>query len=300
MEVAGRDLAPRAAAIPRVGLRMSSRRLGRLVSAGLIHAALLAGLLLVFFPIAWAVSTSFKNPGDIFLIPPIWIPNPVRWQNYVEAMTTTSFGRYFLNTAIITILDIVGKTLSCALVAFAFARLRWWGRDVMFMLMLSTLMLPQQVTLIPQFVLYRQLGWVDTFLPLIVPNFFGGPFYTFLLRQFFLSIPTDLDDAARIDGCSSWGVFWRIILPLSRPALMMVAIFVFNFTWNDFFGPLIYLHSRSNYTISLGLQAFQTQAGPEWHLIMAASLLAMLPVLLLFFLGQRYFIQGVVFSGVKG
>jgi ABC-type glycerol-3-phosphate transport system permease component len=294
------EAARQSAALPKVRLRLTSRRVSRSLSAALIHACLITGLVLVFFPIVWAVSTSLKNPGDIFLIPPIWVPDPIRWQNYVEAMTKANFGRYFLNTTIITLLDIVGKVFSCSLVAFAFARLRWWGRDFLFMLMLSTLMLPQQVTLIPQFILYRQLGWVDTFLPLIVPNFFGGPFFTFLLRQFFLSIPTDLDDAARIDGCSSWGVFWRIILPLSQPALMMVAIFVFNFTWNDFFGPLIYLHSRSNYTISLGLQAFQTQAGPEWHLIMAASLVAMLPVLLLFFLGQRYFIQGVVFSGVKG
>jgi ABC-type glycerol-3-phosphate transport system permease component len=294
------EVARRSATLPGVGVRITSRRLTGLLSGSLIHVCLLAGLALVFIPVVWAVSTSLKNPGDIFLFPPTWVPDPIRWQNYVEAMTKANFGRYFLNTAFITLVDIVGKTMSCALVAFAFARLRWWGRDVLFIVMISTLMLPQQVTLIPQFVLYKELGWVDTFLPLIVPNFFGGPFFTFLLRQFFLSIPTELDDAARIDGCSSWGVFWRIILPLSTPALMMVAIFVFNFTWNDFFGPLIYLHSRNNYTISLGLQAFQTQAGPEWHLIMAASLVAMLPVLLLFFLGQRYFIQGVVFSGVKG
>jgi ABC-type glycerol-3-phosphate transport system permease component len=286
--------------VERAGTRLTARQARRWLSAGTVHAALLAGLVLVFFPIAWAVSTSFKNPGDIFLIPPIWIPNPIRWQNYVEAMTTANFGRYFLNTAFITLVDIVAKVGSCSLVAFAFARLRWWGRDFLFLVMLSTLMLPQQVTLIPQFIIYRQLGWIDTFLPLIVPNLFGGPFFTFLLRQFFLSIPTDLDDAARIDGCSSWGVYWRIIMPLSRPALMMVAILVFNITWNDFFGPLIYLHNRNNYTISLGLQAFQTQAGPEWHLTMAASLVAMLPVLVLFFFGQRYFIQGVVFSGVKG
>jgi ABC-type glycerol-3-phosphate transport system permease component len=286
--------------IARAESRLTGRRVQRLLSAAVIHGLLIAGLVLVFFPIAWAVSTSLKNPGDIFLYPPTWIPNPIRWQNYVEAMTTADFGRYFLNTAFITVVDIVAKVMSCSLVAFSFARLRWWGRDILFMVMISTLMLPQQVTLIPQFIIYRQLGWIDTFLPLIVPNLFGGPFFTFLLRQFFLSIPTDLDDAARIDGCSSWGVYWKIILPLSRPALMMVAIYVFNITWNDFFGPLIYLHNRNNYTISLGLQAFQTQAGPEWHLIMAASIVAMLPVLVLFFFGQRYFIQGVVFSGVKG
>jgi ABC-type glycerol-3-phosphate transport system permease component len=294
------QLARPSAAIPRPGLRVSSRQVSRWLTSLTIHGVLIGGLLLVLFPLAWAVSTSFKNPGDIFLMPPVWVPNPIRWQNYVEAMTKASFGLYFLNTAFITGVDIIAKTLSCSLVAFAFARLRWWGRDVLFMVMLSTLMLPQQVTLIPQFIVYRQLGWIDTFLPLIVPNLFGGPFFTFLLRQFFLSLPTELDDAARIDGCSSWGVYWRIILPLSKPALMVVAISVFNITWNDFFGPLIYLHSRDKYVISQGLQAFQTQAGPEWHLIMAASLVAMLPVLILFFLGQRYLIQGVVFSGIKG
>ena len=251
----------RPVSVSRVEPRLSGRHVRRALSAGAIHSVLIAGLVLVFFPIAWALSTSLKNPGDIFLFPPTWIPNPIRWENYVDAMTKADFGRYFLNTTIITLVDIVAKVMSCSLVAFAFARLRWWGRDVLFMIMLSTLMLPQQVTLIPQFIIYRQLGWIDTFLPLIVPNLFGGPFFTFLLRQFFLSIPTDLDDAARIDGCSSWGVYWRIILPLSRPALMMVAIYVFNITWNDFFGPLIYLHNRNNYTISLGLQAFQTQAG---------------------------------------
>ena len=296
--MAGAEVVVVARSAPRE--RAASVRLTRRLAALATHVLLVGGLVLVFFPIAWALSTSLKPYGDIFLYPPIWIPDPIQWQNYVQAMTTADFGRYFLNTAFITLVDIVAKTMSCSLVAFAFARLRWWGRDVLFMVMLSTLMLPQQVTLIPQFIIYRQLGWIDTFLPLIVPNLFGGPFFTFLLRQFFLSIPTDLDDAARIDGCSSFGVFWRIILPLSRPALMMVAIYVFNITWNDFFGPLIYLHNRNNYTISLGLQAFQTQAGPEWHLIMAASLVAMLPVLVLFFFGQRYFIQGVVFSGVKG
>lgn len=278
----------------------ASWRLRRALSGAAIHLILLGFLILVFCPVAWALSTSLKAPGDIFLFPPTWIPIPLHTENYVEAMTTVPFGRYLLNTALLTGIDIVGKTITCSLVAFSFSRLRWWGRDVLFIVMLSTLMLPQQVTLIPQFIVYKQLGWIDTFLPLIIPNFFGGPFFTFLLRQFFLSIPTDLDDAARMDGCSSLRVYWNIILPMSKPALMMVAIFVFNFTWNDFLNPLIYLHNPDNFTISLGLQAFQSQAGPEWHLIMAASLVAMLPVLLLFFFGQRYFIQGIVFSGVKG
>jgi ABC-type glycerol-3-phosphate transport system permease component len=274
--------------------------LRRQLAHGMIHLVLLAGLAAVLMPIVWALSTSLKPYGELFVHPPVWLPTPPRWQNYVEALTFVPFGLYFVNTAIITGLDIVGKLLSCSLVAFAFARLRWWGRDTLFLVMLATLMLPPQVTLIPQFVLWKELGWVDTFVPLIVPNFFGGPFMTFLLRQFFMSIPLELDDAARIDGCSSFGIYWRIILPLSRPALMAVAVFVFNATWNEFLTPLIYLHSKSNLTLALGLQLFQSEHGPEWHLVMAASLVTMLPVLLVFFFGQRYFIQGIVFTGVKG
>jgi len=272
----------------------------RALSHALLHLVLLAGLAAVMMPIAFALSTSLKPYGDLFVYPPVWIPSPAKWDNYVEALTFVPFDRYFLNTAIITGLDIAGKLLSCSLVAFAFSRLRWWGRDTLFLVMIATLMLPPQVTLIPQFVIWKELGWVDTFIPLIVPNFFGGPFMTFLLRQFFMSIPPELDDAARIDGCSSLGIFWRIILPLSRPALMAVTVFVFNATWNEFLSPLIYLSSKANLTIALGLRMFQSEHGPEWHLVMAASLVTMLPILLVFFLGQRYFIQGVVFTGVKG
>jgi ABC-type glycerol-3-phosphate transport system permease component len=270
------------------------------LSGGLIHLVLLAGLAAVLMPIVWAISTSLKPYGELFVYPPVWIPIPPKWHNYTEALTFVPFDVFLRNTALITGLDIVGKLLSCSIVAFSFSRLRWWGRDTLFLVMIATLMLPPQVTLIPQFVIWKELGWVDTFVPLILPNFFGGPFMTFLLRQFFMSIPPELDDAARIDGCSSFGIFWRIILPLSRPAVMAVTVFVFNATWNEFLAPLIYLHTKSNYTIALGLRAFQSEHGPEWHLVMAASLVTMLPVLLVFFLGQRYFIQGIVFTGVKG
>jgi multiple sugar transport system permease protein len=277
-----------------------TRTAQRQLSHAVVHLLLLIGLTAVLMPIAWALSTSLKDFGDLFVYPPIWIPNPPVWHNYVDAMTYVPFGVYFKNSAIITGFDIVGKLLSCSLVAFAFARLRWWGRDTLFVVMIATLMLPPQVTLIPQFVIWKELGWVDTLMPLIAPNFFGGPYMTFLLRQFFMSIPPDLDDAARIDGCSSFGIFWRIILPLAKPALMAVTVFVFNATWNEFLSPLIYLHSKQNLTIALGLRSFQSEHGPEWHLVMAASLVTMLPVLLVFFFGQRYFIQGIVFTGVKG
>lgn len=265
----------------------------------LTHIVLLCGVVLMFIPLAWTLSTSLKTPATMYLFPPQWIPNPIRWQNYLDVFSAIPLLRYITNTSLITIAVIIGKTISVSLVAFAFARLQWWGRDVLFLIMLATLMLPMHVTLIPQFVLFRNLGWIDTYLPLIVPDFFGGPFLTFLMRQFFMTIPRDLDDAARIDGCSSFGVYWRILLPLSKPALLAVVILVFNGTWNEFLQPLIYLHSQDKFTLALGLRLFQGEASTSWHLLMAASLLTMLPVLILFFSAQRYFIQGIVFTGVK-
>jgi ABC-type glycerol-3-phosphate transport system permease component len=276
--------------------RRTQQHLGTLT----IHIVLILGAALLMIPLAWMLSTSLKDLGAVMMIPPEWIPETVRWSNYVEIFQVVPFALYIRNTAIITLLDVVGKVLSCSLVAFSFARLRWRGRDTIFLIMLATLMLPPQVTLVPQFVVYRYLGWIDTFMPLVLPNWFGGPFLTFLLRQFFMSIPLELDDAARIDGASIFGIYWRIVLPLSKPALAAVAIFTFNASWNDFFGPLIYLHSRELYTLSLGLRSFQDQNYTEWNLLMAASLVSMIPVLLLFFFAQKYFIQGVVFTGVKG
>ena len=265
----------------------------------LVHALLWCGVVLMLMPLVWTLSTSLKPVSQIFLFPPRWIPQPIRWQNYAEAVTAIPFLRYLFNTALITGLVIIGKVISVTLVAFAFARLQWWGRDVMFLIMLATLMLPTHITLIPQFIMFKELGWIDTFLPLIVPNFFGGPFLTFLMRQFFMSIPHDLDDAARIDGCSSFGVYWRIILPLSKAAIVAAVILTFNNTWNEFLHPLIYLQSPNNFTLALGLRFFQGEASTSWHLLMAASLLTMLPVITLFFVAQRYFIQGIVFTGVK-
>jgi len=283
----------------RAGL-LASRVVRRRLAAGAVHLVLLGGAVLMLLPLAWMVSTSLKDPGDVFLFPPRWVPDPVRWANYRDIFTTVPFGRFVLNTVVITLLDVVGKALSCSLVAFSFARLRWRGRDVLFLVMLATLMLPHHVTLIPQFVLYKQLGLVDTFVPLVLPNFLGGPFLTFLMRQFFMGVPTELDDAARMDGASTFQIYWRIMLPLARPALAAVAIFTFNASWNDFLGPLIYLHSRENYTIALGLRSFQQEHGTDWNLLMAAALVAMVPVLAIFFAAQKYFIQGIVFTGVKG
>lgn len=272
----------------------------RWISKGLVHLALLAGVTLMFIPLAWTLSTSLKKPGEVFLFPPTFIPSEIVWRNYADAVTAIPFFKYLWNTVIITGLTILGKVMSVTLVAFAFARLRWWGRDTLFLIMLATLMLPTHVTLIPQFILFKNLGWINTFLPLIVPHFFGGPWLTFLVRQFLLTLPRELDDAARIDGCSSFGVFARIILPLAMPAVLIVVIFVFNNTWNDFLGPLIYLQSQDKFTLALGLRMFQGEASTSWNLLMAASLLTMLPVLILFFAAQKYFMQGIVFTGVKG
>lgn len=271
------------------------RRIGHTV----VHVALWFGVVLMFIPLAWTISTSLKPVSDIYLFPPKWIPNPVRWENYREAVTSIPFTRYLWNTVVITGLSIVGKVVSVTLVAFAFSRLQWWGRNVLFMIMIATMMLPPHVTLIPQFVLFKQLGWIDTFLPLIVPQWFGGPYLTFLARQFFMTLPRDLDDAARIDGCSSFGVYWRIIMPLARPVVIVITILVFNGTWNEFLLPLIYLQNPANFTLALGLRMFQGESATSWHLLMAASLLTMLPVLILFFTAQRYFMQGIVFTGVK-
>jgi ABC-type glycerol-3-phosphate transport system permease component len=272
----------------------------RLIGHSLVHLLLLSGVVLMFIPLAWTLSTSLKKPGEVFLFPPTFIPSEIIWRNYADAVTAIPFFQYLRNTVLITGLSILGKVISVTLVAFAFARLRWWGRDTLFLIMLATLMLPPHVTLIPQFILFKQLGWINTFLPLIVPQFFGGPWLTFLVRQFLLTLPRELDDAARIDGCSSWGVFWRIILPQAKPAILIVVIFVFNNTWNEFLLPLIYLQSQDKFTLALGLRLFQGEASTGWHLLMAASLLTMLPVLILFFAAQRYFMQGIVFTGVKG
>lgn len=271
----------------------------RTLMNGFVHLLLWGGVVLMFIPLAWTVSTSLKPLSDIYLFPPKWWPDPFRWENYQEAVTTIPFLRYTWNTSVITGLSILGKVISVTLVAFAFSRLQWWGRDTLFLVMLATLMLPPQVTLIPQFILFKELKWIDTYLPLIVPDFFGGPFLTFLVRQFFLTLPRDLDDAARIDGCSSFGVYWRIIMPLAKPAVVMVIIFAFNGNWNEFLLPLIYIFSQDKFTLALGLRMFQGESSTSMHLLMAASLLTMLPVLLLFFLTQRYFIQGIVFTGVK-
>jgi multiple sugar transport system permease protein len=263
---------------------------------------LLAALAVVFLtPMLWLLSTSLKEQGQVFAYPPVWFPNPVRFANYVDAFARAPLFVWLTNTITITLFALIGTLLTCSLVAYGFARLRFPGRNLLFILLLSTMMLPDVVTLVPQFVLFRSLGWVDTFLPLIIPSFLGGgAFNIFLVRQFYLTIPRDFDEAARLDGASNWRIWWHIILPLSRPVLIAVGIFSFVFHWNDFLAPLIYLQSEGNKTLALGLRAFISPTDASWNISMAASMFLVIPVLIVFFVAQRSFIRGVVMTGIQG
>lgn len=235
------------------------------------------------------------------LMPPQWIPHPLQWRNYIDAIDFLDQGRVFGNTLFIVVLSIVGQLIASTLAGFGFARIQVPGRDVLFLLVLTGFMLPVQVTLIPQFIMFSHFGWIDTYYPLIVPEFMGAPFFIFLARQFFLTIPHEMDEAARIDGCGYFGIYLKVILPMSKPLLGIISIQTFMHAWNDFLRPLIFLHTSSKYTVALALQNFTADYGmTPWHLLMAASLTALLPCIALFFLAQRYFIQGIVISGVKG
>ncbi|MFM7171805.1 MAG: carbohydrate ABC transporter permease [Caldilinea sp.] len=263
--------------------------------------ALLWGVALLFLvPLLWMLSSSLKPTWQIFETPPRWLPDPPRWENYSEALTTLPFGRYLRNTTVITLLTIVGHLLSCTLVAYAFARLRAPGRDTLFVVMLATLMLPYPVTMTPLYVIFHRLGWINTFLPLIVPAFLGSPFYIFLLRQFFLTIPRDFEDAARIDGANTVQILAWVLVPMVAPALATVTLFTFQASWNDFLAPLIYLQRPDLYTVTLGLQFFRSTYTTNWAYLMAASLTTMLPVIAVFFAAQRYFLAGISLAGIKG
>ncbi len=272
-------------------------RIVRILAIGIIVVAL---SLLFALPLIWMVSSSLKTDRQIFALPPVWIPNPIVWSNYPRALEFIDFGRYVRNTLTISGANIVGAVLSCTLAGYGFSRLRWPGRDQLFMVVIATMMLPGAVTMVPMFIIFRQLGWVGTYLPLTVPSFFGGAFFIFLLRQFFLTIPQELSDAARMDGANEFGIMTRVILPLARPALAMVVIFQFIWSWGDYLGPLIYINRQENYTVAIGLTLFNSQHSQEWALLMAASTVSLLPVLLLFFFTQRTFIEGISMTGLKG
>jgi ABC-type glycerol-3-phosphate transport system permease component len=263
------------------------------------YLLLLGATLLFLAPLYWMIASSLKPEYEVFARPPVWWPSPPRWQNYVEALTELPFGRYALNTLIIAVFSVVGYTLSCTVVAYGFARLRAPGKNFLFVVLLATLMLPYPVVMIPQYVIFSELDLVNTFWPLILPAFLGSPFYIFLLRQFFLQIPPDLEDAARIDGASIAQIIWHIMFPLARPAMAAVAIFSFQFAWNDFLAPLIYLQDQSKYTLMLGLSFFRSSFQVNWAYLMAASLTIALPVIVLFFVAQREFVEGITLGGIK-
>ncbi|GGJ00595.1 sugar ABC transporter permease [Alicyclobacillus cellulosilyticus] len=265
-----------------------------------IYALLTALSALFLVPLFWMVSSALKSSSEVFVFPPVWWPKHPEWGNFKQALTTLPFGLYALNTLLIAVVNVVGNVVSCSLVAYGFARFRFPGRRILFMLLLSTMMIPSQVLLVPQFIMYHDLGWINTFLPLTVPAFFGSAFYVFLLRQFFMTIPPELEEAARIDGAGTFRIFTTIVLPQIKPALTAVAIFSFQGAWNDFLSPLLYLNDQAKYTLQLGLTQFQGSFHTDWNLIMAASVVVILPMLIIFFLGQRYFVQGITMTGTKG
>ncbi|NLG49928.1 MAG: carbohydrate ABC transporter permease [Chloroflexi bacterium] len=258
------------------------------------------GSLMFMFPLFWMLSTSLKTNEQVYTVPTVWIPNPIAWENYPTALGRMPFWLFVRNSCITSFVPVIGALLSASLVAYSFSRLRWPGRDFWFMVLIATMMLPGQVTMIPVYVLYSKLGWINTFFPLIVPWFFGGAFYVFMLRQFFTGIPMDLSEAALMDGCSHLRIWWSLILPLSKPALATVAVFTFLGTWNDFFGPLLYLTNQRLFTLQVGLQYFREQHGVYWQELMAASLVVLMPTLVIFFIGQKFFVQGITLTGLKG
>lgn len=253
--------------------------------------------LLFFAPFVWLLLTSFKPEKDIFQT--VW---PTRWvfENYTQGLTHFPFLQYLRNTLFLCVVNVVGVVLSSSMVAYGLARINWKGRGPVFALLLSTMMLPAQVTMVPLFAVFRWLGWIDTFLPLTVPAFLGNAFFVFLLRQFFLTIPGDLTDAARLDGCEEFDIYRRVIMPLATPALATVALFTFLNTWNDFLGPLVYLYDERKFPLSLGLAMFTSQYGSYWGQLMAVSTVMTAPILVLFFFAQRTFIQGIAMTGIKG
>jgi ABC-type glycerol-3-phosphate transport system permease component len=285
----------------RESIRSRIRTRGDAVEAVAIHLFALLLAVIFLLPFFWMLSTALKTTGQVFRLPPEWIPKPVYLRTFVEAWTDfVPFSRFLLNTLIIAFGATVGNLFSASLVAFSFARLTWPGRDFFFILVLASLMLPYHVTLIPIFILFRTLGWINTFLPLIVPAFFGHAFFIFFMRQFITSIPFELDAAARIDGATTFQIFYRIIMPLCIAPLATVAIFSFLFNWNELVRPLIYLNQEKLYTINLGMTMFRSETDVYWNHLMAISVLAMLPPLLIFFLAQKWFIKGITITGMKG
>jgi multiple sugar transport system permease protein len=264
-----------------------------------VEVLLICLAILFFGPFLWLISTSLAPESQVFSGSLVLVPHPVTWANYADGLNEFPFWQYFRNTVFICVFTVVGATASSSFVAYGFSRVSWIGRETLFVVVLATLILPYQVTLIPLYLLFKQFGWLNTYLPLIVPSYFGNAFFIFLFRQFYFGIPSELSDAARIDGCSDLTIYLRVLLPLSKPVLATAAIFSFIGAWSDFLGPLIYLTDASKYTLSIGVQQVIGQE-PHWTWLMAVGVVMTLPILILFFFVQRTFIQGISFSGIKG
>lgn len=278
--------------------------LQRQIKGVLLYLLAAVGTFFFLGPFVWSALASFKGPTEIYLFPPTFFPEKLLWSNYTHVFEVIPFARFYWNTTVITVLAITGTLIGSTLVAYGFARFDFPGRDIIFMLVIATMIIPEQVILVPRFLLYRVFGWLDSFLPLIVPSFFGVPFFIFLLRQFILGIPRELDEAAEIDGASGLRILWSIIIPNLKPALASVAVLSFILNWNSFIEPLIYLRSRENFTLALGLRFFQqgseSASVPQEPFLMAATLMMTIPPILIFFFAQRYFVRGVAVSGIKG
>lgn len=269
----------------------------------IVYSLLVLGALAALFPLFWMVATSLKSLPETRSFPPVWFPWPPIWRNYPDMLEFQPFARYFMNTVLIATLVVIGSLLSCSFIAYGFARLRFPGRNFLFMVLVSTMMIPFIVRLVPLFLVFQQLGWINTYLPLVVPAFFGTPFFIFLMRQYFLTIPNDLAEAARLDGANELRIWWNIYLPLSGPALAAVAIFAFQDAWNDFLAPLIFINDTEKFTVTLGLVNMLSPSGASteyWNLLMAAATMTVLPMVAIFILAQRFFVSGVSFSGIKG
>lgn len=291
--------------VKRKGWSLNQQSLGQVA---LIHLILVVLSLVFLVPLVWMVLTALKSDQEAMAFPPQWIPSEWKWENFPTAFAYNSenlgyapFLLYGRNSLLICVLTVAGTVVSNALVAYSFARLKWPGRDIAFAVTLATMMVPFPVLMVPLFGLFKDLGWVGTMRPLWVPAWFGAAFNIFLLRQFFRTIPFELSEAAKIDGCSEWSIFWRVILPLAKPALAVVALFSFMGAWNDFLGPLLYLQDQETFTLALGLNSYRSQAGgTSFNLLMAASTMVVAPVIVLFFFTQKLFIQGIAATGLKG
>ncbi len=289
-----------------VGLYQSAsfqRALGRAI----LYLVAISSSALFMFPFVWTVLSSLKTGGELFRFPPTWFPEVPQFQNYPKVFEIVTWATWTWNSTLVAVVSTFGAVLTAALVGYSFARFRYPARDVLFIITLSTMMLPVEVTLIPLYLMFAKIGWLDSYKPLIIPSFFGGSaFLIFLMRQFFLSIPLDLDEAARIDGAGYVRIFWQILMPLSIPVTATAAVLTFMSQWNEFLYPFIYLNTKTKYTLAIGIRYFQAVAGfaddtePKYHLLMAASVMMTAPIIILFFLAQRYLVQGIVMSGIKG